>query len=258
LVNEDLFVPERWDRIKVELDNNGRVAVEELADTFNVSRSTIRRDLMEMHDRGLLVRTRGGAVRAQLVAYDRPLSETGIMNVQFKEKIGRAAAALISLKETVMIDAGSTTNQVVKHLPASSITLVTNSFDAVMATMLKPDIEVIMLGGMVRKHGGSTMGPSAEEQVCQFKADTAILGMNGVSSTEGLTTPSIMVAQVKRAMVKQSKRLIVVADHTKLSVVALCKVAPIQAASILVTDDEANEKTVEQIRATGIEVIIAS
>jgi len=115
-VNEDLFVPERWDCIKAEIDNTGRVAVEELADKFNVSRSTIRRDLLEMHDRGLLIRTRGGAVRAQLVAYDRPLTETGVMNVQCKEKIGRTAAALISSKETIMLDAGSTTIQVVRHL----------------------------------------------------------------------------------------------------------------------------------------------
>ncbi len=255
--NNELFVPERWDKIRAVLDHKGRATVEELADLFGVSRSTIRRDLLEMHQRNLLLRTRGGAVRAQMVAFDRPITESGAINVEVKERIGRAAAELISKGETVMLDAGSTTYQVVRHLQAPDITLVTNSFDAAVAAMSRPDTDVLMVGGIVRSHGGATVGPTAEDQIALFKADTAILGMNGVSPDEGLTTPNLLVAQVKRAMVAQSRRLIVVADHTKLGVSALCKVAAMQDAEILITDEEADTDITAAIKDLGVEVIIA-
>jgi len=210
-----------------------------------------------MRDRNLLVRTRGGAVKAQMVAFDRPVAETGTINVELKDKIGRAAAELVSAGETVMLDAGSTTLQVARHLDVPGITVVTNSFDVALTAMSKADVDVMMIGGMARRHGGATVGPTAEEQVRLFRADTAILGMNGVSPVEGLTTPNLLVAQVKRAMIQQSRRTIVVADHTKLSVVALCKVAPMEVVSILVTDDQADEEVLAEIRAEGPEVVIA-
>ena len=256
-MEDDLLVPERWDRIRASLDQNGRVTVEELAERFCVSRSTIRRDLMEMHERSLLIRTRGGAVRSQMVSFDRPLVESGAVNVEAKEKIGRTAAELISVGETIMLDSGATTSRVVANLQASNITLVTNSFAAATIAMSKPEVELIMIGGMVRSHGGATIGPTAEDQTLLFKADTAILGINGISAYAGLTTPNLLVAQMKRAMIRQSKRLIVVADHTKLSATALCVVAPIQAVSILVTDDQADPDMVNDIRNAGVEVIVA-
>lgn len=255
--NNELFVPERWDKIRAVLDQKGRATVEELADLFGVSRSTIRRDLLEMHQRNLLLRTRGGAVRSQMVAFDRSASESGTINVESKERIGKAAAALISAGETVMLDAGSTTRQVVKHLQAPNMTLVTNSFDAAIAGMAKPDVDLIMVGGLLRTHGSATIGPTAEDQIALFKADTAILGMNAISPKDGLTTPNLLVAQIKRAMIAQSNRLIVVADHTKLGMSALCKVAPMEEADILVTDEEADPEILSAIRALGVEVIIA-
>lgn len=254
---DELFVPERWDQIRAVLDRKGRATVEELADLFSVSRSTIRRDLLEMHQNNLLLRTRGGAVRAQMVAFDRPVTESGTINVELKERIGRAASELISKGETVMLDAGSTTYQVVKHLRATNVTLVTNSFDAAAVAMSKPDTDVLMVGGIVRVHGRATVGPTAEDQIALFKADTAILGMNGVSPEDGLTTPNILVAQVKRAMVAQSKRLILVADHTKLGVSALCKVGAIEDAEVLVTDGEADPEVLSAIRDRGVDVVIA-
>jgi len=256
--NSELFVPERWDKIRTVLDQKGRATVEELADLFGVSRSTIRRDLLEMHEQNLLLRTRGGAVKAHMVAYDRPVTESGTINMDLKDKIARAAAEFISPGETVMLDAGSTTSQVVKHLHASSLTLVTNSFDAVISAMSKPEIDLLMVGGLVRSHGGATIGPTAEDQIRLFKADTAVLGMNGVSPDDGLTTPNLLVAQVKREMIAQSNRLILVADHTKLGVSALCKVAPMDTVEVLVTDEHADPEVLDAIRALGVQVVVAS
>jgi len=253
----DLFVLERWEQIRKLLEENGRATVDDLADRFGVSRSTIRRDLMEMHRQNLLVRTRGGAVKPSPVAYDRPLSESGTLNVENKERIGRAAAAMVVDGETIMVDAGSTTLNVVKAMQASNVTLVTNAFNVAQTAMTRGNTEVIMLGGMVRVHGGSTVGPLAEEQIEHFRADTAILGMNAISVEEGLTTPNILVAQVKKAMIRQARRLIVVSDSSKLGMGALCRVAPITAASVLVTDRDADAEIVASIEALGVEVVLA-
>ncbi|MEI6913622.1 MAG: DeoR/GlpR family DNA-binding transcription regulator [Armatimonadota bacterium] len=257
MADSDLFVPERWERIRGVLEVEGRVTVEELSSRFGVSRSTIRRDLFEMHKQNLVIRTRGGAVRLQPVAFDRSVKESGTLNVSIKERIGFAAAELISVGETVMIDAGSTTLQVVRNLKPKQVTLVTNSFDAATTSMAQNNSEVLMLGGMVRAHGGSTVGPLAEEQIQQFKADTALLGINAVSAEEGLTTPNMLVAQIKRAMIQQSRRLIIVADYSKLGLSALCKVAPLSSVEILVTDDSADPEVLQSIRDAGVEVIIA-
>ncbi len=255
--NNELFVPERWDKIRAVLEQKGRATVEELAGMFGVSRSTIRRDLLEMHQRNILLRTRGGAVKSQMVAFDRSVTESGTLNVELKEKIGRAAARLISPGETVMVDAGSTVHQVVRQLQSGNVTLVTNSFDSALAAMSKPDLDVIMVGGLVRVHGGATVGPTAEDQVAMLKADTAVLGMNAISPEDGLTTPNLLVAQIKREMISHSNRLIVVADHTKLGISALCRVAPLDAVEVLVTDDRADPVIVAEIRSLGVEVILA-
>ncbi len=185
------------------------------------------------------------------------MAESGTINVDVKEKIGKAAAAFISPGETVMLDAGSTTAQVVRHLQSSNLTLVTNSFDAVISAMSKPEIDLLMVGGLVRVHGGATVGPTAEDQIRLFKADTAVLGMNGVSPDDGLTTPNLLVAQIKRQMIAQSNRLILVADHTKLGVSALCRVAPMETVEVLVTDEDADPEILDAIRALGVEVVVA-
>jgi DeoR/GlpR family transcriptional regulator of sugar metabolism len=252
-----LFVQERWERIHEVLEQDGRATVEELADRFNVSRSTIRRDLLEMHRLNLLVRTRGGAVKPVPVAFDRPLSVSETLNLAAKAKIGQLAASLIADGETVMVDAGSTTLQVVKHLEAVNITLVTNSFDAALCGMANPNIDTMMVGGMIRSHGGATCGPMAEDQIRGFTADTAILGINGVSVIEGLTTPNVLSAQMKKTMIRNSRRFIIVADSSKLGLAALCKVAPLADAAMLVCDADADAEDLAEFEAAGLEILIA-
>lgn len=255
LSGNGVIVLQRWDEIRAVVEQRGKVTVEELAERFGVSGSTIRRDLVEMQRRGLVVRARGGAVTARPVAFDRPLSESGTLYVEFKEKLGAAAAALVSAGETVMLDAGSTTYQVASRLPGG-VTLVTNSFDSARAAMRRGDVQVLMIGGLAQDHPGATVGPGAELQIRSFRADVAVLGINGISPEAGLTTPNVLVAQIKRAMIAQSRRLVVVADHTKVGVETLCQVAHVRDVEILVTDSGADGEVIEAIEAEGVRVIV--
>ena len=254
---ETLFVPERWDRIVELLDRQGRATVEELAGMLSVSTATIRRDLREMQDRGVITRTRGGAIRGGQVGFDRSLAESRELLVSEKEKIGKLAASLVESGDTVMLDGGFTTYQVARHIAAGSVTIVTNALDIVSAVITKPDVEVVVVGGMLRMHGGTTVGPTAERELSQLMADKAIIGINAISATHGLSTPNPLVAEIKQVMLRQSREVIVVADHSKFGAVALCEVAPIDAIDKIVTDAGATVEQIKPFLDAGIEVLIA-
>ena len=254
---EYLFVAERWERISRLLKADGRVTVGDISDRLAVSPSTIRRDLREMHKRGMLIRTRGGAIQSEQVTFDPSFAESLTKQVSEKEDIGRMAATLIESGDTVIIDAGATTLQVAKHLRTTRIMVVTNSFDVVAELKAKDGIQLIMIGGLVRGQSDLTYGPTAESEISALTADKAIIGSNGISAYEGLTGPDPLAAQVKAAIISRAREVIVVADHTKLGHVGLCRVAPISSVNILVTDQKAPPEHITPIAEAGIEVLLA-
>ncbi len=257
-VKEDyLFVAERWERISQLLKANGRVTVEEISQRLSVSPSTIRRDLRQMHKKGMLVRTRGGAIQSEQVSFDPSVTESLAKQVSEKEDIGRLAASLIASGDTVIIDGGATTLQVAKHIQTSRIMVVTNSFDIVAELKAKEGIGLIMIGGVVRGQSNVTYGPTAEAELSRLRADKAIIGANGISAEDGLTGPDPLYAQIKATIISRASEVIVVVDHTKLGHVGLCQVAPLDSVTTVVTDRKAEEEQVRAIREAGVEVMVA-
>ncbi len=210
-----------------------------------------------MQREGLLNRSRGGAFQFPRVGFDRPLAEATLLNTDEKAEIGRLAAALIEPGDTVMMDSGSTTCQVARFLPGSRVTVVSNSLSILGLLYTRPGIEVVALGGMLRRHGGCTVGPMTVDGITSLRADKAILGMDAVSATEGLATPDPLIAEVKKAMIDRARDLIVVADHSKLDSAALCHVAPISRVRTLVTGPRITTEQREAFLAAGVEVLAA-
>ena len=210
-----------------------------------------------MHKRGLLIRTRGGAIRHEQVSFDRSIAESLAEQRPEKEDIGKVAATLIEAGDTVMIDGGATTLQVAKHLQTSRVMIVTNSFDIVAELRNRDGIGLMMVGGVVRGQSNMTYGPTAESEVSRLKADKAIIGINGISAEDGLTAPDPLAAEIKSEMIRRSRELIVVADHTKLGHVGLCQVAPIETVNILITDCKAAKQDIATLEQVGIKVLIA-
>jgi DeoR family fructose operon transcriptional repressor len=252
-----MFVAERWERIHQLLKSKGRVTVEEISQILAVSPSTIRRDLRQMHKKGMVIRTRGGAIQPEQVSFDPSIAESLTKQISEKEDIGRLAATLIESGDTIFIDGGTTTVQVAKYLQTNRIMVVTNSFDVVAELKGKEGIGLIMIGGMVRGQSNVTYGPTAESEVLRLKADKAIIGINGISVVDGLTGPDPLAAQIKAAMISRAREVIVVADHTKLEHVGLCQVAPISCVSKLITDRKATPEEIESFREAGVEVMLA-
>ena len=250
------MLPERWERIIDLVEKQGRASIEEIAQSIGVSLPTVRRDLAHIHRRGMIKRLRGAAEPAEFARPPITLAESRHINPTEKELIGRAAAALIEPGECVMLDGGFTTYQVARYLPGD-LTVVTNSLDVAQAVATRKDTSLVVLGGLLMVESGTTVGPTTERHILELVADKAILGANAFSPVDGLCADVQLVAEVKKAMIRSCREVIVVADADKLGKSALYRAAPPEAVSTLVTDDRADESIVEAIRAAGVKVVVA-
>ncbi len=250
------LLPERWERIVSLAEARGSVSVEELAEELNISTATVRRDLARIQERGLIARTWGGAAPRH-VTVGPTLAESRTINPRQKECIGRAAAELVHPDDSVLIDGGFTAYQAARALPAP-LQVVTNSLDVAHALAGREGISLVVIGGNLSAASGTMVGPLTESQLELFHVDKAILGTDALSVEEGLSSPNSQTAQTKRAMIARARERIVVADSSKLGRFALYAVAPLESITTLVTDDQAEPELLEQIRAHGVEVIVAS
>lgn len=186
------------------------------------------------------------------------LAESRKVNPSEKEIIGRVAADLIRNGDAIMIDGGFTTYQIARNIQASDIKVVTNSIDVVQALGARKDVSVVVLGGCLLTESGTTVGSATERQIRKLSADTAFLGANAISPGFGLSADHESTAGTKQAMIQCCRKIVVVADHSKLGRTALYNVAPIESIDTLITDDKADAAIVKKFRAAGIEVIVAS
>jgi len=258
-----MFREERLQQIGERLLTGKKVYVGELAAAFGVSASSIRNDLAELAARGLLTRTHGGAIAADQLAgpqvSQKPFELRKEANQAEKEAIGRAAAALVADGDTLMMDGGSTTLYVARHLAGKrGLTIVTNAVSLLPDLMALPDAQVYVTGGLLDRKLETLLGEIALDALARFRTARAILGMDGVSLAAGLSVVNPAVAAAKRKMIEASDQVIVVCDHTKLDRVCLVPLAPLNEMYYLVTDRGAPPALVEAIRALGPQVIVAS
>jgi DeoR/GlpR family transcriptional regulator of sugar metabolism len=258
-----IFREERLQSIAERVRAGQIVRVNELAQEFGVSPSSIRIDLNELEGQGILKRTHGGAILAEalygrLIVAKSPF-ETRQQQLQpEKEAIGRAAAALIDDGDTLILDAGSTTLYVARHLGAKrGLTILTNAVAPLADLMAIPDAQVYVTGGRLHPVYATLLGDVALDTIRRFHTTKAILGIDGLSLDRGLSVTDPAVAAAKRQMMEASDQLIVVADHTKLDQVSLYSLAPLETMHTFVTDAGAAPETVEAIRACGPRVVIA-
>jgi DeoR family transcriptional regulator, fructose operon transcriptional repressor len=261
---EKLYPEERLIKIMDILKHESKVEVDRLARDFQVTGATIRADLRELENRNLILRTHGGAMLKEALdeglKTDRdPVYEQRVLqNLAAKEAIGRAAVQLIRPGESIMLDDGSTTLQVAKHLPADQpINVVTNGLNICLELASHPNAHVIATGGALKKEDLSYHGRVAEDVVTRFNTDKSILGASGVSLREGVTTPSEHKAELKKTMIRHSREVIIVADHTKLMRVSFVPVCPLEAIRSLVTDAHAPAEVVKQFEKQGVHVILS-
>lgn len=253
-----VILPERWERVIDLVQERGRVSVEEIAQTLGISAPTVRRDLARIQQRGLVRRTWGGAEPSPRVIPGITFAESRRVHPAEKELIGRVAAGMVESGDCVMVDGGYTTCQLARHLEATPIKVVTNSLDVAQAVANRRDMTLVLLGGEWLPESGTTVGPTTQRQLEDLHADKAFLGANAFSIEGGMGADVELTAQTKKTMIAKAREVIVVADHSKLGASALYRVAPVEAITTLVTDDQADPELLAALRQAGVEVVVAA
>lgn len=249
----------RHQRILDLLRQNGRVRVAELARLLGVSQVTVRADLEALEREGLLKRLRGGAVPVEARRFELPLEVTRMVRAREKEAIGRKAAGLIRDGEVVLLDVGSTTTELAKALPRTlkDVVVVTSALNIALLLENHPGVTVIVTGGRLRPLQHSLVNPFGTLLLEELNADKAFLGCNGVHPERGFTNTNLEEAEVKRAMVRAARAVYFLADHSKLLQVAAARIAPLSAATALITDRKARPEDLEALRQAGLKVELA-
>jgi DeoR family transcriptional regulator of aga operon len=236
---------ERDKEILRQLLQNGEVTVEQLAERFETSHETIRRELRYLEGAGLLRRTHGGAIQIEPMLYEpfRRLSsfaEQEQMQAAEKRRIGLAAAEMIKDGKIVALSAGTTTTQVGRSIDhRKRITIVTNAINIAMELSHRVDLKIILTGGFLNKNCFALSGDSGIASVNERFYDWAFISVDGIHPEHGLTSASPELGAVSRAIIQQSRKTVVVADHSKFGKVARNLIAPVAKVHLIITDDSA-------------------
>ncbi len=247
---------DRQQQILMVLKREGKVVAVEISAALNVSEDTIRRDLNELAEAGLLRRVHGGAVA-------KALTETAYMTrnqqqVDTKFSIAEAAATLAQDGQVIWLDCGTTTTRLAQLFAHDlRATVITNSPPAVMALAEHPYLEVIALGGTLNKATMAVVGVAAATVAAQFRADICFLGVNGLHVEAGITDFSYEEAQLKRLMIENSAAVVALASADKLGTVAPFVLAPMEALTHLVTEREVTDEVLRPFADAGIRIIQA-
>jgi DeoR family transcriptional regulator of aga operon len=248
---------ERFSAILDQLAGSGSASVEELSEQLGVSGATIRRDLTQLAEQRLLTRTHGGAV-GQSVSYELPVRFRTERHSAQKQLIGQAAAALIPEGAVVGITGGTTTTEAARVLATRQhLTIVTNALNIAAELAVRPSLSLIVTGGMARSASFELVGPVAEHTLAGYHLDVALLGVDGISTTAGCTTHDDVEARTNAALLRQSKRAVVLADSTKLGRVAFATICQLSQIDVLITDEDAAPDELALLRAAGLEIRIA-
>lgn len=250
-----MFGEERKSMILSLIEQRTRVDVQELCDLFQVSESTVRRDLREMEEAGLLKRTHGGAISLKTVNFEPSFLEKEISFQSEKRAIAKKAMEFIREGDTVLLDAGTTTYYLIKELTAfSRLTVVTNSLILPQDLNLHPGLDIMILGGLVRPGVLSLVGPFADKCLDIIKVDKVFIATNGIDLKEGLTTPNLLEADIKQKMIRRADEVILLADSSKFKQVSFTKFADLKDIDICITDLGITKEYIEGLAGLGIEV----
>lgn len=246
---------QRMIAILTHLRARGSVSLSDLAAELEVSPATMRRDIAELEEQGLLQRTHGGATAIES-AVELPVGLRNTRVPEAKTVIARGAAQLVPAgRHVVALNGGSTTLETARALSnRRDLTIVTNSLTAAGEVGRHPHLQVIMTGGVMRSHSFELVGALAEQTFNSVNIGTAFLGVDGISATTGATTHDETEARTNRAMAARAQRTVVVADGSKIGAVTVASIMPATEIDDLVTDSSADPDHLATLRELGIRV----
>ncbi|MFG2874355.1 DeoR/GlpR family DNA-binding transcription regulator [Streptomyces sp. NPDC048337] len=253
---------ERWQTLLDLLVERGELEVEPAAEALGVSAATIRRDLDQLAEQQLLVRTRGGAV-LHGVSYELPLRYRTSRRAAEKARISEAVAALITPGEVIGLTGGTTTTEVARALTtrpdlaigSPALTVVTNALNIAGELVIRPQFKIVLTGGVARPQSYELTGPLAEQVLGQLAVDTAVVGVDGFDPADGAATRHEDEASVNRLLCERARRVVIAADSSKLGVRAFARICATAAVDVLVTDTGLALEVAREFESAGVEVL---
>ena len=254
----------RWNTLLEILAEDGRISVEDAAERLDVSQATVRRDFDQLAQQQMITRTRGGAV-ANTVSYDLPLRYKSARNISEKQRVGTAAAAMVTPGMVVGMNGGTTTTEVARALATrpdlinntdgSALTIVTNALNIANELIVRPHVKIVVTGGVVRPQSYELIGPLATGVLRELSLDIAFLGVDAVDVTLGAAAHHEGEASINGLMAARARRVVILADSSKLGRHAFARICPIERIESLITDTGATDEVVAPFSAASVKVL---
>jgi DeoR family transcriptional regulator of aga operon len=239
------------------LNKHGQVDVASLSLELGVSEVTIRNDLTKLEQSNLLIKARGGALKADRVATDFSIRDKHKQHLEEKQRIGKAAAGIIEAGETIILDSGTTTMEVAKNLNKDNpLNVITNALNIAEQLAEYQNLNVMVPGGVLRKNSLSLVGSTAEAGFRNYFCDKLFLAVDGFSLDHGLSTPNVEEAHLNRVMIEIAKQVVVVADSSKFHKRSFAFIAPISKVHVLITDSGIQPEDQKKLETMGIQVLV--
>lgn len=249
-----LLPEERRNAILAMLEQEGRVFCSELADTFGVSEMTIRRDLTYLERLGALRKVHGAAVSVEDESHDPSFWVRAGRSRGEKRAIGREAAKLIGNGEVIAIDVGTTALEVARNITCTDVIIITASPHVAFNVVNQGISQVFLTGGVMRPQTFTLTGAFAVQGLNNFNISKAFIGIGGITDDYFLTEHSPEEAEVKKALIKRSEEVILVADHTKFNSGGFVKIGPLALVHRIITDKRMSQNLIDYAERNRISV----
>ena len=252
-----LFSEERRTRILELVHQRKKLTVKELCQILNVSAATVRGDLRDLDREGLLVRTHGGAIEMSRASFELTSSKRSTVNYTAKQAIAKAAEQFVEDGDTIVLDTGTTTVELSKRLVSlRRLTVVTNDLQIAGILEEVPGVEIVLLGGALRKGYHCTVGPGGLRMTRDLRVDKAFVATNSLSPDAGATTPDLQQAETKKAMISIARKVVLLCDSSKIGMESFARFADLDQIDVLVTE-QLGDETRTVFEEQGIEVVVA-
>lgn len=232
------------------------VDFEQLCRHFGASKSSIRRDLLELEQKGIIRRVHGGAISLQLRDEGVDFGKLSGSSLSEKFRIGKLAASLVADGQTIILGGGSTAVEVAKNLADRPIQVITNSIPVVQVFWDSKQVEVTLTGGYFYPRLGVQLGPICERMLNSVSADILIMGIRGISAA-GISDHNTLIVESLRAMIRVARKVILVADHSKFGIDGMVHVAPLEDVDQIVSDSALDPQFQQILKDHQIELLLA-
>ena len=252
-----IHLNERQNRIMEIMRQQNAVSVATLSSLMKVSEVTIRKDLTLLEEKKMLYRAHGSAILINPYINDRPVNEKEKHNAAEKRAIGIRAASLVTPDDSILIASGTTMLFLAREIKAQGrLTVITSAFSVASELSTRRSVDVIQLGGMVRRSSLSVLGPFAEQMLGSLSCSKLFMGVDGVDLDYGVTTTNHIEASLHKQMIASVQKVIVLADSSKFGRRGFSKICDLEAVDRIITDSGIQPLYLERLRERGIEVIV--